>query len=95
MSKLTVSHSRCQCCGCGLFFKSLNAFDKHRTGKHGVDRRCMTQDEMRDTGMATNPAGYWVGSVYDGPSFWGAKAAGNPADDIDDLLGDFDPEDLI
>jgi hypothetical protein len=36
------------------------AFDKHRTGQHGVDRRCKTEEEMTVAGMALNALGYWV-----------------------------------
>jgi hypothetical protein len=32
----------------------------HRTGKHGVDRRCRTKEEMTDKGMCLNTAGFWV-----------------------------------
>lgn len=55
-----------QCSGCKVFFNSLYAFDKHRTGKHGIDRRCMTEDEMRAAGMSTNALGYWIGESMKG-----------------------------
>lgn len=58
--KLTGDRNQCQ--GCKLYFNSTAAFDKHRTGKHGVDRRCMTQDEMRASGMDQRADGFWVGS---------------------------------
>lgn len=45
-----------------MFFNSVTAFDKHRTGEYGVDRRCMTVDEMTAKGMSVNEAGYWIGS---------------------------------
>ena len=34
----------------------------HRTGKHGIDRRCMTLDEMTERGMSLNQAGFWISS---------------------------------
>lgn len=59
-----ATHSRCSCgrqfngadssgghCGaCHDNFNSLTAFDRHRVGKHGTDRRCLTGDEMRAKG---------------------------------------------
>lgn len=56
--RLTGQKSLCR--ACGLYFNSTAAFDKHRTGQHGKDRRCMTVDEMKAKGMATNGRGYWV-----------------------------------
>jgi hypothetical protein len=38
----------CQCMACGKVFNSTSAFDRHRTGEHGANRRCMTADEMRN-----------------------------------------------
>ena len=32
----------------------------HRTGKHGVDRRCMTVEEMMAKGMSLNATGFWI-----------------------------------
>lgn len=58
--KLTGDRNQCQ--GCKEFFNSTAAFDKHRTGQHGVDRHCLTAGEMTDKGMAKNSAGFWVGS---------------------------------
>lgn len=52
--------NRNQCQGCKEFFNSNGAFDKHRTGKHGVDRRCRTIEEMTDIGMSLNKDGYWI-----------------------------------
>lgn len=54
---------RNQCQGCKLYFRSNSAFDKHRTGHHGVDRRCRTPDEMRAAGMHLNEEGWWAGSA--------------------------------
>ena len=50
----------CQCPACGLYFNSTYAFDCHRTGKHGVDRRCMTMPDMRAAGMALSASGWWI-----------------------------------
>jgi hypothetical protein len=62
MTTLKVGKRRNQCGGCKVFFNSVTAFDKHRTGEYGVDRRCMTVDEMSASGMSVNEAGYWIGS---------------------------------
>jgi hypothetical protein len=48
-----------QCGACGLIFKSVHAFDAHRVGKHGVNRRCMTVTELRASGMEPNQRGQW------------------------------------
>lgn len=45
---------------CALLFNSLWAFDKHRTGTFGLDRRCMTEEEMRAKGMTVNADGFWI-----------------------------------
>lgn len=60
MTKRTLTGQRNQCPSCLLYFNSNAAFDKHRTGDHGKDRRCMTQEEMTAKGMATNARGFWV-----------------------------------
>lgn len=52
-----------QCAGCSEVFKSTAAFDKHRTGDFGVDRRCMTTEEMISKKMAKNAKGLWVTAI--------------------------------
>jgi hypothetical protein len=59
-AKLKVGESRNQCQACKQYFNSNTAFDFHRTGEHGVDRRCMTVEEMLGRGMEINQAGYWI-----------------------------------
>ena len=59
---MKLSGDRNQCQGCLEFFNSTRAFDKHREGQHGRDRRCLTPTEMLGKGMAKNAAGFWVGS---------------------------------
>lgn len=58
--KKTLRGDRNQCPSCSLYFNSTFAFDKHRTGKHGVDRRCMTMEEMLAAGMAQRADGFWI-----------------------------------
>jgi hypothetical protein len=55
-----LSGSRNQCQSCKEFFNSYGAFDKHRTGSHGVDRRCRTPEEMIEKGMVLRNDGFWV-----------------------------------
>lgn len=57
-----LTGNRNQCAGCGEFFNSNGAFDKHRIGKHGIDRRCMTPQEMVDAGFFKPDDGFWRGS---------------------------------
>jgi len=61
--KLTGSRNQCQTCK--QYFNSNPAFEKHRVGKHGVDRRCRTTQEMTAKGMLVNHAGFWVTKAYD------------------------------
>ena len=56
--KLTGRRNQCQ--GCKQYFNSTTAFDLHRTGDHGVNRRCRTPAEMEKIGMLINDAGFWI-----------------------------------
>ena len=60
MKKVKVSGDRNQCAGCGELFNSTAAFDKHRNGVFGFDRRCKSNAEMIASGMAVNNAGFWI-----------------------------------
>lgn len=51
---------RCECDACGEPFNSTKAFDRHRRGSPGKDRRCLTPAEMTDAGMSLNAAGFWI-----------------------------------
>lgn len=66
MEKMTLRGSRNQCQGCKRYFNSNTAFDMHRTGQHGVDRRCMTTAEMEAKGMILRSSGFWIGSQMKG-----------------------------
>jgi hypothetical protein len=61
MSRL--NGDRNQCPTCDIYFNSSIAFSKHRVGRHGIDRRCMTEPEMLAAGMGLNTHGYWTASV--------------------------------
>jgi hypothetical protein len=58
-----LSGDRNQCCGCGQFFNSTFAFEKHRVGEFGKDRRCLTVPQMQAKGMSVNAAGFWISSA--------------------------------
>jgi hypothetical protein len=57
--------ARNQCGRCREYFNSNNAFELHRTGQHGIDRRCRTPAEMIDRGMSVNAAGFWISKAFD------------------------------
>lgn len=54
-----------QCQGCKKYFNSNTAFEMHRTGRHGIDRRCMTEEEMTAKGMSMNARSFWVSKSND------------------------------
>jgi hypothetical protein len=54
--------AECHCSECCLHFKSLSAFDKHRTGTP-EKRKCLREFEMKDKGMVLiTEKDIWVGS---------------------------------
>lgn len=60
---------RCQCSGCGKYFNSTAAFDKHRRGEMTA-RKCLTEQEMTGKGMERNSAGFWItGRMPTRPAF--------------------------
>lgn len=50
---------RNQCGACMQAFASQSGFDQHRTGRFGVDRRCMSSAEMEALGMRQDSSGFW------------------------------------
>lgn len=56
----TVTHTKCRCTVCGDYFNSAAAFDKHRDGPMGPERRCLSHEERRAKKMDVNNNGYWV-----------------------------------
>jgi hypothetical protein len=56
---MTLTGDRNGCPGCGKFFRSTAAFDKHRIGAFGVDRRCRTEVEMVAAGMVKRGE-FWI-----------------------------------
>lgn len=62
--KKIVRGDRNQCAGCGQYFNSSHAFDKHRVGEHeNNQRRCLSITEMTAKGMFAGSDGYWRGSA--------------------------------
>ena len=59
---MRLTGDRNQCQGCKQYFNSTFAFDKHRTGEFGINRRCLSIDEMTSKGMAQNTSGFWISS---------------------------------
>jgi hypothetical protein len=57
---MKLNGARNQCPTCHEYFNSNGAFDKHRTGPHGVNRRCSTQEEMKEKGMSLRKDGFWI-----------------------------------
>ena len=60
---MKLTGDRNQCPTCGQLFKSTHAFEKHRTGEFGKDRRCRTEEEMSAKGMFKGDDGFWRGSI--------------------------------
>ena len=60
-----LSGQRCQCGPCGEYFNSTYAFDLHRVGDYGIDRRCFNAEGMLAKGMALNASGWWVSQLSD------------------------------
>lgn len=63
MIGLVLRGDHCQCGGCGLYFNSTLAFDKHRTGRRGIDRGCRSATEMIQIGMVLKPNGFWISAA--------------------------------
>lgn len=56
--KLNSQHNHCS--ACGEYFNSTSAFEMHRIGEFGVNRRCATVAEMEGKGMSLNSGGWWI-----------------------------------
>lgn len=50
----------CECIGCGRLFWGVPAFDAHRSGRHGVDRRCDGDPAITASGLAVDERGVWT-----------------------------------
>lgn len=66
---MKLGSSRNQCGACSEYFNSNAAFVKHRTGKYGIDRRCLNVDEMLAKKMQKNAARFWTNEPSSQPFF--------------------------
>jgi hypothetical protein len=57
---IPLKGARNQCQGCKEYFNSEKAFERHRIGEYGVDRRCRTPEEMMERGYSKNKQGFWI-----------------------------------
>jgi len=57
---IPLRKDRNECPSCGLLFRSSYAFDKHRTGRYGIDRRCKSIEAMLASGMEEGSGGFWI-----------------------------------
>jgi hypothetical protein len=61
-----LNGNRCKCGGCGRYFNSTSAFDRHRSGKPS-ERVCLDPESL---GMEVNGAGLWItGALPTVPAF--------------------------
>lgn len=77
MNKPKLTGARCQCCVCNEVFSSERAFDRHRVGEHGKDRRCLTPPEMVSQNMRQQSTGIWA-NVPLGRAYSDLEASPNP-----------------
>lgn len=59
-SPIKLTGQKSFCTACGELFNSVCAFDRHRCGRFGHDRRCRSVTEMRERGMERNAKGFWT-----------------------------------
>ena len=55
---LPIGTNYCLCRGCGQYFGSVNAFDKHRSGP-ATARFCLETAELDGKGWRKDKKGYW------------------------------------
>jgi len=79
---MRLTGARNQCQGCKQYFNSNTAFEMHRTGEHGVNRRCRTPEEMTALGMLINHAGFWITEKRNADNFMDTGAP-EPTDTIE------------
>jgi hypothetical protein len=62
---MNLTGNHCQCTGCGEYFNSVYAFDKHRAGGYSTptSRRCRPPAELVARGWGKNAAGWWITSI--------------------------------
>lgn len=60
MTSRRLTGSRCLCHGCGEYFNSVYAFDRHRVWDSLTVQRCLNQEELVRKGMSINSSGFWI-----------------------------------
>lgn len=60
MNTRRLTGSRCLCRGCGEYFNSVYAFDRHRIWASPTVQRCLSESEMERKGMTKNAASFWI-----------------------------------
>lgn len=59
MTQIPGKHG-CACPACGLVFRHVRHFDRHRVGRHEpYGRRCLTPAELLAAGLARDARGVW------------------------------------
>jgi hypothetical protein len=67
---MPLTGSDCQCSVCNRIFKGERAFDAHRKGKIGVDRRCVNPETV---GLHLNARNRWA---FPAPTYSISEAIG-------------------
>lgn len=70
MDAQKLTGNKCECTACGQFFNRVSTFDRHRVGQFGVDRRCLTMDEMTAKGWRLNDKRFWLTEARALPAAW-------------------------
>lgn len=65
-----LTGNKCECPACGEMFNRVSTFDKHRVGTFGVDRRCLSPEEMAAKGWRVNDRGFWLTEARALPAAW-------------------------
>lgn len=68
MPELRPGTNHCQCGGCGLYFQTVKAFDRHRIGV-GLNRGCLPQSEMAANSLHRDAQGFYRLPVKPGPKW--------------------------
>jgi hypothetical protein len=71
-------HSTCM--GCGKQFRTTNEFDRHRVGSHGLDRRCLSSNEMTESGWQLS------GKIWRSPYVAGLSLPFTPRETFDNAV---------
>ena len=64
MTRRRLTGYRCLCRGCGEYFNSVYAFDRHRVWASPTVQRCLTHEKMVGKGMSINAYGFWITETH-------------------------------